>query len=39
MKSLSKVGNLLSELRRHGKIVNRGSFAHPSWTLLNAAGQ
>jgi ATP-dependent DNA helicase RecG len=35
----AKVGNLLSELRRHGRIVNRGSFAHPSWTLLNAAGQ
>lgn len=32
----AKVGNLLTELRRSGKIVNRGSFAHPVWALLNA---
>ena len=31
----AKVGNLLSELRRNGKIVNQGSFGHPSWALLN----
>ncbi len=31
----AKVGNLLTELRRNGRIVNLGSFAHPSWALLN----
>lgn len=30
----AKVGNLLSELRRHGKIVNLGSDGQPSWALL-----
>ena len=29
----AKVGNLLSELRRSEKIVNRGSFSRPAWTL------
>jgi ATP-dependent DNA helicase RecG len=32
----AKVGNLLSELRRHGKIVNQGSDGQPSWALLNS---
>lgn len=31
----AKVGNLLSELRGHGKIVNLGSDGQPSWALLN----
>lgn len=35
----AKVGNLLSELRRHGEIVNKGSFTHPSWALLNTIDQ
>ncbi len=35
----AKVGNLLTELRRNGKIVNLGSYAHPSWTLFNAKNQ
>jgi len=30
-----KVGNLLTELRRNQKIVNQGSYAHPSWALFN----
>lgn len=30
----AKVGNLLSELRRHGKIVNLGSDGQPLWALL-----
>lgn len=29
-----KVGNLISELRRKNKIVNKGSDAQPSWALL-----
>lgn len=33
----AKVGNLLSELRRHGKIVNQGSDGQPSWALLNSS--
>ena len=32
----AKVGNLLTELRRNSKIVNLGSYAHPSWALFNA---
>jgi ATP-dependent DNA helicase RecG len=32
----AKVGNLLTELRRDGRIINRGSFTHPSWALLGA---
>lgn len=32
----AKVGNLLTELRRNKKIVNLGSYAHPSWALFNA---
>lgn len=35
----AKVGNLLTELRRKGKIVNKGSFAHSSWALLNTPNQ
>lgn len=31
----TKVGNLLTELRASQKIVNKGSDAHPSWTLFN----
>ena len=35
----AKVGNLLSELRRGGSIVNQGSFGHPAWALLNTPDQ
>jgi ATP-dependent DNA helicase RecG len=35
----AKVGNLLTELRRSRKIVNLGSYAHPSWALFNANDQ
>ena len=30
-----KVGNLIAELRRHQKIVNRGSDTRPSWALVS----
>lgn len=29
----NKIGNLLSELRRHGTIVNKGTFKHSQWSL------
>jgi len=32
-----KVGNLISELRRKGRIANRGSDTQPSWTLVKVA--
>lgn len=32
-----KVGNLLSELRRKGRIANRGSDTQPSWALVKVA--
>lgn len=31
-----KVGNLISELRRKSRIVNRGSDTQPSWALVRA---
>lgn len=31
----AKVGNLLTELRASQKIVNKGSYARPSWALFN----
>ena len=30
-----KIGNLIGELRRKNKIVNRGSDTQPSWALVN----
>jgi len=33
----AKVGNLLTELRRKGKITNTGTDGQPSWALLTAA--
>ena len=35
----AKVGNLLTELRRNGKITNMGSDGQPSWALLGAPKQ
>ena len=35
----AKIGNLLSELRRNKKIVNKGSFAYPSWALLTCMAE
>lgn len=32
----NKVGNLIGELRRTSRIINRGSDAQPSWALVNA---
>lgn len=31
-----KVSNLIGELRRSGKIVNKGSDTKPSWALINS---
>lgn len=31
----NKIGNLIGELRRQHRIVNRGSFALPIWILVN----
>lgn len=32
----NKVGNLIGELRRTSRIINRGSDAQPSWALVKA---
>lgn len=32
-----KVANLISELRRENKIINKGSYAQPSWAIVNDA--
>ncbi|MBI4881058.1 MAG: putative DNA binding domain-containing protein [Planctomycetes bacterium] len=34
---LRRIHNLLQELRRAGRIVNRGSRAHPQWVVPDAA--
>lgn len=31
----TKVANLISELRRENKIINKGSYAQPSWALAD----
>ncbi|WP_165793126.1 hypothetical protein [Sphingobacterium haloxyli] len=30
-----KVENLIMELRKHNKIINKGSFKHSSWELVS----
>jgi ATP-dependent DNA helicase RecG len=32
----NKVGNLIGELRRREKILNKGSYARPCWALVNS---
>jgi len=32
-----KIANLLSKLRRQGRIVNKGSRTHPSWQLAESS--